>query len=112
MLTSLGMRNIAPSAEDPLHDVYEVLVDADAARPFCLAQSIHGGHADRGGAVFLALDELDGWRGDWRLHLRHAGCAWAIAPIEAAQRSGDAHSVIGQLIAEAERRRLADAPQR
>ncbi|MCC4596644.1 hypothetical protein NRY95_08120 [Xanthomonas campestris pv. phormiicola] len=112
MLISIGMRNIAPSADDPLHDVYEVLIDPAAARPLCLAQSIHGGHADRGGAVFLGLDELDAWAGDWRLHLRHADCAWAIAPIEAAQRGGDAQAVLAQLIAEADARRPARTPQR
>ncbi|WP_369980572.1 hypothetical protein [Xanthomonas bundabergensis] len=111
MLISIGMRNIAPSADDPLHDVYEVLIDPAAARPLCLAQSIHGGHADRGVAVFLGLDELDAWAGDWRLHLRHAGCAWAIAPIEAAQRGGDVQSALARLIAGAAERRTASAAQ-
>ena len=76
------MRNIAPPAEDPQHDVHERLTAADAALSLCLAQPIHDGHADRGGAVFPGLHDLDSWCGDWRLHLRHTGCAWAIVPIE------------------------------
>ncbi|WP_371182710.1 hypothetical protein [Xanthomonas sacchari] len=99
MLIELGARNIAPSAEDPHHDVYTVHLDPDAARPFCLGQSIRGGHAERGGCIHLALDELEAWPGDWRQHLRHAGCAWAIAPIEAAQRGGDLQAALAQLVA-------------
>jgi len=112
MLIDIGARNIAPSTDDPLHDVYGLSIDPEAARPFCLSQSIHGGHADRGGAIFLGLDELDAWAGDWRLHLRHADCAWAIAPIEAAQRGGDTQAALAHLIAEADARRLARMPRR
>lgn len=99
MLIELGARNIAPSAEHPHHDVYIVQLDPDAARPFCLGQSICGGHAERGGSIHLALDELEAWPGDWRQHLRHAGCAWAIAPIEAAQRGGDLQAALAELVA-------------
>lgn len=112
MLIDIGARNIAPSADDPLHDVYGLSIDPEAARPFCLSQSIRGGHAEGGGAICLALDELDGWCGDWRLHLHRAGCAWAIAPIEAAQRSGDVHPALAQLLAEAAERRFGGTPQR
>ncbi|MCW0466607.1 hypothetical protein [Xanthomonas sacchari] len=108
MLITLGIRNIAPSAEDPHHDVYIAQLDPDAAQPFRLGQSIRGGHAERGGSISLALDELEGWTGDWRQHLCHAGCAWAIAPIEAAQRSGDLQSALDALVAGAEQRH-ADA---
>lgn len=112
MLIDIGARNIAPSADDPLHDVYGLSIDPEAARPFWLSQSIRGGHAEGGGAIALGLDDLDGWRGDWRLHLRRAGCDWAIAPIEAAQRSGDVQAALACLIAGAEERRLARAPHR
>jgi len=112
MLIDIGARNIAPSADDPLHDVYGFSVDPEAARPFWLSQSIRGGHAEGGGAIALGLDELDGWRGDWRLHLRRAGCDWAIAPIEAAQRSGDVQGALAQLVARAAERRSAAAPIR
>ena len=105
MLITLGIRNIAPSAEDPHHDVYIVQFDPGAAQPFRLGQSIRGGHAERGGSISLALDELESWTGDWRQHLRHAGCAWAIAPIEAAQHSGDLQSALAQLAAGAAQRR-------
>ncbi|MDQ1093686.1 hypothetical protein QE400_003099 [Xanthomonas sacchari] len=104
MLIALGIRNIAPSAQDPHHDVYTAHLDPDAAQPFCLGQSIGGGHAERGGSIHLALDELEAWPGEWRQHLRHAGCAWAIAPIDAAQRSGDLQGALAQ--------RVAGAPQR
>lgn len=112
MLIDIGARNIAPSADDPLHDVYGFSVDPEAARPFWLSQSIRGGHAEGGGAIALGLNELDGWRGDWRLHLRRAGCDWAIAPIEAAQRSGDVQGALAQLVAGAAERRSAAAPMR
>ncbi|WP_369943953.1 hypothetical protein [Xanthomonas medicagonis] len=112
MLIQIAARNIAPSAEDARHDVYLFSLDPDAARPFCLSQSIRGGQADSGGSVFLGLHELEGWRGDWRQHLRHAGCAWAIAPIEAAQCSGDVQGVLALLVAGAEEHRLDGTPQR
>lgn len=111
MLIDIGARNNAPSADDPLHDVYALSIAPDAARPFCLSQSIRGGHAERGGSIFLGLDELDGWRGDWRLHLLRAGCEWAIAPIEAAQRSGDVQGALALLVAGAEERRIGSTPQ-
>lgn len=84
--------------------MYGLSIDPDAARPFCLSQSIQGGHGDRGGAIFLGLDELGDWGGDWRLHLRRAGCGWAIAPIEAAQRGGDVRAALAWIIAEAAER--------
>ncbi|WP_115554186.1 hypothetical protein [Xanthomonas arboricola] len=101
----IGQRNIAPSAEDPKHDVYVFSIELGAARPFWLEQSIHGGHAERGGCIMLALHELDGWRGDWRVHLTHAGCAWTIPLLEEAMRSGDTQAAIDAIVARVQMRR-------
>lgn len=41
-----------------------------------------GGHASGGGAIFLARSDLDNWAGDWRWHLKLAGCEWVIEIVE------------------------------
>ncbi|KVA08615.1 hypothetical protein WI42_25355 [Burkholderia ubonensis] len=40
--------------------------------------------AELGGSIALRMCYLDGWPGDWRAHLRQAGCEDAIAVIETA----------------------------
>ncbi|KQQ74603.1 hypothetical protein ASF73_09410 [Xanthomonas sp. Leaf131] len=98
-VVEIGQRNIAPSADDPDHDVYVFSIAVDSAKPFWLEQSIRGGHAERGGCSMLALHELEGWRGDWRADVAKAGCAWVIPLLEEALRSGDARTAIDAILA-------------
>lgn len=46
-----------------------------------LAESIGGGHAERGGAITLSLAELLQYK-DWKTHMEKSGCTWAIEVIE------------------------------
>ncbi|CAD0340632.1 hypothetical protein [Xanthomonas hortorum] len=98
-VVQVSWRNIAPSAEDPDHDVYIFSIDADSATPFWFEQSIRGGHAERGGCSMLALHELEGWPGGWRADVTKAGCAWVIPLLEEALRSGDARTAIDAILA-------------
>ncbi|OOH80396.1 hypothetical protein BOW65_10990 [Pseudomonas koreensis] len=80
----IGSRNNAPTPQHKTHDVYIFSIDKSrAATPFCFEQSIGGGHAEQGGARWLALDELEAWPGDWREHLKNADCAWVAELIDA-----------------------------
>jgi hypothetical protein len=80
----IGSRNNAPTPQHKTHDVYIFSLDLSRpATPLCFEQSIGGGHAEQGGARWLALDELDAWPGDWREHLRKADCAWVAEIIDA-----------------------------
>ncbi|AJX16259.1 hypothetical protein [Burkholderia ubonensis] len=83
-MITIGMKNIAPSAQHRTHHVYVFAVDAASVRPFIFEESIGGGHAELGGSIALRMCDLDGWPGDWRAHLRQAGCEDAIAVIETA----------------------------
>ncbi|KVT93265.1 hypothetical protein WK60_12525 [Burkholderia ubonensis] len=83
-MITIGMKNVAPSAQHRTHHVYVFAVDAASVRPFIFEESIGGGHAELGGSIALRMCDLDGWAGDWRAHLRQAGCEDAIAVIEAA----------------------------
>jgi hypothetical protein len=86
----IALRNIAPSAEDARHDEYRFSVDPEEAHtPFLFEQSIGGGHAERGGAAALGLGALAQHPGDWRRHLRLAGCGWTVAVLEQALARGD-----------------------
>ncbi|MEG8125196.1 hypothetical protein G3N70_03160 [Xanthomonas hortorum pv. gardneri] len=98
-VVQVSWRNIAPSAEDPDHDVYIFSIDADSATPFWFEQSIRGGHAERGGLRMLALHELEGWPGGWRADVTKAGGAWVIPLLEEALRSGDAQTAIDAILA-------------
>jgi hypothetical protein len=83
-MIEIGRRNIAPTSQHPFHDIYLFHIDLSRpATPFCFEQSMGGGHMEHGGARFLALAELDAWPGDWREHLRKAGCAWVAELIDA-----------------------------
>lgn len=51
-------------------------------KPFCFEESVGCGHASGGGAIFLARSDLENWAGDWRSHLKFAGCEWVIEIVE------------------------------
>ncbi|RQS07862.1 hypothetical protein DIE07_20275 [Burkholderia sp. Bp9002] len=74
----------APSPQHRTHHVYVFAVDAASVRPFIFEESIGGGHAELGGSIALRMCDLESWPGDWRAHLRQAGCEDAISVIEAA----------------------------
>ncbi|MFC7521572.1 hypothetical protein ACFQS6_18865 [Xanthomonas populi] len=98
-VVEISQCNIAPSAEDPDHDVSIFSIAVDSEKPFWLEQSIRGGHAERGGCSMLALHELEGWQGGWRAEVTNAGCAWVIPLLEEALRSGDARTAIDAILA-------------
>lgn len=78
-MIEIGSRNNAPTPQHKSHDVYLFSIDlSQPATPFCFEQSIGGGHAEQGGARWLALDELDAWPGQCREHLKKADCAWVV----------------------------------
>lgn len=83
-MIDIGGRNNAPTPQHKTHDAYFFCIDLSrAATPFCFQQSIGGGHAEQGGARWLALDELDAWPGEWRGFLKKADCAWVAELIDA-----------------------------
>ncbi|MHA3737073.1 hypothetical protein ACXR0M_15590 [Pseudomonas sp. Eth.TT006] len=83
-MIEIASRNNAPTPQHPTQDIYIFNIDPSRpATPFCFEQSIGGGHANQGGARWLALDELDAWPGEWREHLRKADCAWVAELIDA-----------------------------
>ncbi len=78
----MGKRNVAPTKEDQHHHVYSFSIDLKTPEaPFVFEESIGGGHAERGGAIWLSVNEIEAW-GDWRNHLKCSGCSWAIENIE------------------------------
>ncbi|MBN3817544.1 hypothetical protein G3N57_13405 [Paraburkholderia sp. Se-20369] len=83
-MITIGMKNVAPSTQHLTHHVYVFAVDASSVRPFIFEESIGGGHRELGGSIALRMCDLESWPGDWREHLRQAGCEGAIAVIEAA----------------------------
>lgn len=83
-MIEIGSRNNAPTLQHPTQDIYIFSIDLSRpATPFCFEQSIGGGHANQGGARWLALDQLDAWPGEWREHLKKADCAWVAQVIDA-----------------------------
>ncbi|MFO3703744.1 hypothetical protein ACI6Q5_01875 [Xanthomonas codiaei] len=99
-VVEIGRRNIAPSADASEHDIHVFSIAIGSATPFWLEHSLRGGHAERGGCSMLALHEVEGWCGDWRAEMTRAGCAWAIALLEQALRSGDAQAAIEAIVAQ------------
>lgn len=83
----ISSRNVAPTTAHPTHHVYSFHLDLDSDHPFVFEESIGGGHAERGGAIALTLEQLETWPGNWRAHLQLAGAGHAIPPIELAQRT-------------------------
>ncbi|KPW60562.1 hypothetical protein [Pseudomonas syringae group genomosp. 3] len=95
MLKLISQRNCAPSLEDPKHDVYAFSVDTSGTdKPFCFEQSLTGGHAERGGCIFLNLAELEQCPGDWRVHLEKSGCGWVAELMAGAQTDQQAVKLI------------------
>lgn len=93
----LGMKNQAPTAEDARHHVFFVSLTPFSARPFCIGESIGGGHGERGGANTYSLDEL--MEKDRMAHFEASGCDWAMTRICQAYEQGMSQSdVIQQLI--------------
>jgi hypothetical protein len=88
------MRNVAPTDKHPTHHVYAFAIQQGSAKPFVFEESIGGGHAEQGGAIALPLRELEDWRGDWREHLRRAGCPAAIGAIENAKDQEEAVAAV------------------
>ncbi|MGE1176813.1 hypothetical protein [Pseudomonas sp. BW7P1] len=83
-MIQIGSRNNAPTPQHKNHDIYIFSIDLSRpATPFCFEQSIGGGHGEQGGARWLALEELDGWPGEWREHLKKANCAWVAELLDA-----------------------------
>ncbi len=96
----LGQRNVAPSAAHAKHDVYYVEIAPDEpSRAFCFGQSIGGGHAEQGGEICLALNQLESWPGDWRQHLHKAGCASLQPWFERGIANGDTAATVAELLA-------------
>ncbi|KPB82529.1 Uncharacterized protein AC504_1154 [Pseudomonas syringae pv. maculicola] len=92
MLKLISQRDCAPSLEDPKHDVYLFSVDTSGAdKPFCFEQSITGGHAERGGCIFLSLAGLENWPGDC---LEKSGCGWVAELMAGAQTDQQAVKLI------------------
>jgi len=93
-MIQIGSRNNAPTPQHKTQDIYIFSIDLSRpATPFCFEQSIGGGHVEQGGARWLALDELDGWPGEWREHLKKAGCAWVVELLDAHPRKSQADLV-------------------
>ncbi|AZV26550.1 hypothetical protein CT157_11180 [Pseudomonas syringae] len=90
----IGSRNNAPTPQHQTQDIYIFSIDLSRpATPFCFEQSIGGGHVEQGGARWLALDELDAWPGEWRVHLKKANCAWVAELLDAHPRESQADLV-------------------
>ncbi|WP_454858177.1 hypothetical protein [Rhizobium binxianense] len=99
----ISMRNIAPTDKHRTHHVYVFAIDRDDVRPFMFEESIGGGHAEQGGAIALRWLELEDWHGDWREHLRRAGCPDAVGAIESAKNEEEAVAAVLALRAVLER---------
>jgi hypothetical protein len=97
-VVNISQRNIAPSVDHLLHDVYGFCLAPETAQPFVFVQSVGGGHAEQGGSASLALEDLTSWKGDWRRHLQNAGCPWVIKILQAAIESGDTSSAIKSIM--------------
>jgi hypothetical protein len=90
----VGYHNRAPTTEDPAHHVYGVYLTPFDPAPFCLGESIGGGHAERGGSQSYGLAELRA-RPDWQGFFELSGCDWAIPIV---QDGGDIDVILDRLI--------------
>ena len=77
----VGYHNRAPTTEDAAHHVYGVYLTPFDPAPFCLGESIGGGHAERGGSQSYGLTELRA-RPDWQGFFELSGCDWAIPIVQ------------------------------
>ena len=94
----LGSENHAPTARNSLSDTYFVALAPFSAKPFRPGQSVGVGFTESGGSNSLTLDELLASPG-WREHFELAGCAWAVAVIEAL--AGQPEQLMEALVARA-----------
>lgn len=69
-------------------------------KPFCFEESVGGGPYSGGGAIGLARSELEGWSGNWREHVKRAGCEWVVPIIEASQ---DQQAIVAEISRESNR---------
>jgi len=94
-LITIGSKNNVPQ---PGHHYYMFHLASDQAdKPFCFEESVGGGHTAGGGAICLALHELDAWPGEWRDHLTKAGCGW-VADVIDSRRDDDTQSVVDEIL--------------
>lgn len=94
-LITIGSQNSVPA---PGHHYYLFHIAIDRPdTPFCFEESIGGGHAAGGGAICLGLHELDGWPGDWRDHLRRAGCGW-VAELIDSRKDDNVHTLVAVIL--------------
>jgi hypothetical protein len=93
--TTISFKNQAPTAEDKTHHEYHFCIHPSSEKPFMLAESIGGGHAERGGSITLSLEELLQYK-DWKEHMEKSDCTWAIEVIE--QYHPDTERIIDILI--------------
>lgn len=94
-LITIGSKNYVP---EPGHHYYLFHIATDGAdKPFCFEESIGGGHAAGGGAICLALHELDAWPGEWRDHLAKAGCSW-VADVIDSRLGDDTQGVVDEIL--------------
>ncbi len=101
--------NRAPTPQDEKHHVYAVDLRPHSEEQIVLSESIHGGHADRGGSNYHSFKELVGLP-HWEQHFTLSGCEWAVALI---RQPLDARRISRELIAEVcARARRAPRPRR
>ncbi|MGF6705377.1 hypothetical protein [Pseudomonas frederiksbergensis] len=82
-MIEIGSRNNAPTPQHQTQDIYLFHIDLSRPdTPFCLEQSIGGGHCEQGGAVWLAVSALEAWPGEWRQHVQKSGCGWVAELVE------------------------------
>ena len=103
----LCYQNRAPTPAHARHHVYEVAIARFSSKPFRLAESIGGGHAEQGGSSTFSFAELLAcpW---WREHFELAGCGWAVPLVD--MSGADPEAMLDRLVDEACRRNgLPDA---
>lgn len=91
----LAMQNRAPTDQDARHHVFFVGLKPFCPQPFCVGESIGGGHGERGGSNAFTFDELMDWA--WKPHFELSGCGWAIDVICQAKKKGSSQD---ELVAE------------
>lgn len=97
-MITIGSQNNAPTSHHKTHDVYIFHIDLSRPdKPLCFEQSIGGGHCEQGGAIWLAVSELEGWAGDWREHLDKSGCTW-VAEILDAHPNADQPTLVSMIL--------------
>lgn len=93
-LLRVGYCNRAPTAQHPTHHVYGVYLCPFAPRPFCIGESIGGGHGEMGGSQSFDLAGLRAWP-EWEAMFELAGCGWAVPIV---RDEADAATLIDRLV--------------